>query len=103
MVYDAIMRRKATLVINEKITQNDGSVIQVVVWDLPVPLKGSRHRYKYRLYFGKNGVCLVRFDNEQGKGDHMHINGIESQYHFTDISRLMGDFKGAIQKSEVQP
>jgi hypothetical protein len=72
------MRAKATLVINEKITRIDGSVIQAIVWDLPVPLKGSLHRYKYRLYFGKDGVCLVRFDNEQCKGDHKHILGIES-------------------------
>ena len=97
------MRKKATLVINEKITQTDGAVIQIVVWDLPVPLKGSRHRYKYRLYFGKDGVCLVRLDNEQGKGDHIHVNGIESPYYFTNIPGLMRDFKEAIQKSEVQP
>lgn len=97
------MRVKAALVINEKITRNDGSIIQIVVWDLPVPLKGSHHRYKYRLYFGKDGICLARFDNEQGKGDHKHIDGIESPYHFIDIKGLLRDFKEAIQRTEVQP
>jgi len=95
------MRRRATLVINEKITRDDGSIIQVVVWELPVPLKQSRHRYKYRLYFGKGGICLVRFDNEQGKGDHTHIKGVEAPYHFTDIPGLLRDFKQAIQENEV--
>jgi hypothetical protein len=56
---------------------------------------------KYRLYFGKDGVCLVRFDNEQGKGDHQHINGVESPYCFTDIPGLLRDFRKAIQENEV--
>lgn len=97
------MRRKATQVIDDKITLNDGSIIQVVVWELPVPLKNSRHRYKYRLYFGKAGKCIVRFDNEQGKGDHQHVNGIESPYPFTDISNLIKDFRQAIQENEGNP
>jgi len=72
------MKRRATLVIDRKENRADGSIIQAIVWELPVPLKGSRHRFKYRLYFGKDGRCLVRFDNEQGKGDHKHIIGVES-------------------------
>ena len=95
------MRRWATLVINEKFTRTDGSIIQIVVWDLPIPLKASRHRYKYRLYFGRDGICLVRFDNEQGKGDHKHIQGVESPYLFIDIPTLMRDFGQAIQENEV--
>ncbi|MGH8524670.1 MAG: toxin-antitoxin system TumE family protein, partial [Gammaproteobacteria bacterium] len=27
---------------------------------------------KYRLYCGRGGRCLVRYDNETGKGDHRH-------------------------------
>ncbi len=46
------MIRRAALVIDRKITLEDGSIVQAVVWELPVPLKGSQHRYKYRLYFG---------------------------------------------------
>ena len=95
------MRRWATLVINEKITRTDGSIIQIVVWDLPIPLNASRHRYKYRLYFGRYGICLVRFDNEQGKGDHKHIQGVESPYIFIDSPTLMRDFGQAIQENEV--
>ncbi len=76
---------------------------EVVVWRLPVPLKDSPHRYKYRLYFGKDGICIVRFDNELGKGDHQHINGIERSYLFRDIPGLLRDFRKAIQENEVQP
>jgi hypothetical protein len=97
------MRSKAALVIDEKISRNDGSIIQIVVWELPIPLRNSRHRYKYRLYFGKNGKCIVRFDNEQGKGDHKHINDIESPYPFIDIPGLMRDFGQAIREYEENP
>lgn len=93
------MRRRATLVIDRKLTLEDGSVLQTVVWDLPIPLKGSPHRYKYRLYFGIQGRCLVRFDNEQGKGDHMHIMGVEVPYIFRDIPTLLSDFREEIQRA----
>lgn len=95
------MKHKATLVIDRKQNRADGSIIQAVIWELPVPLTGSLHRYKYRLYFGKGGTCHVRFDNEQGKGDHMHIKGVESPYRFMDIPTLLKDFRAAIEECEV--
>ena len=87
------MIRRATLVIDRKETLEDGSIVQAVVWKLPIPLKGSLHRYKYRLYFGRQGECLVRFDNEQGKGDHKHVMGEQSPYIFCDIPTLLMDFR----------
>jgi|SRR6185369_5094472 len=92
------MKRRATLVIDRKVTLEDGSIIQAVVWELPIPLKGSPHRYKYRLYFGRHGECLVRFDNEQGKGDHRHVMGVEASYSFRDIPTLLKDFRGEIER-----
>jgi hypothetical protein len=93
------MKRKATLVINRKENLADGSIIQAVAWVLPVPLKDSPHRYKYRLYYGKEGVCLVRYDNEQGKGDHRHIVGTEEPYAFVDIPTLLRDFRQSIKNT----
>jgi hypothetical protein len=95
------MKRKATLIIDRKENLADGGIIQAVVWELPVPLMGSLHRYKYRLYFGKDGVCQVRFDNEQGKGDHKHVQGIETPYRFKDITTLLNDFREAIRECKV--
>ena len=93
------MRRRATLVIDRKVTLEDGSIVQAVVWELPVPLKGSPHRYKYRLYFGRQGECMVRFDNEQGKGDHKHVMGVEVPYNFRDIPTLLKDFRYEIERA----
>lgn len=95
------MKRKATLVINRKENLTDGSIIQAVVWVLPIPLRGSPHRYKYRLYYGKEGVCLVRYDNEQGKGDHRHIAEAEEPYDFVDIPTLLRDFRQSIKDTGV--
>ena len=92
------MRRSATLVIDRKLTLEDGSIVQAVVWELPIPLKSSLHRYKYRLYFGRQGECLVRFDNEQGKGDHKHVMGEELPYLFRDIPTLLKDLRSEIHQ-----
>ena len=96
------MRRRATLVIDRKITLEDGIILQAVVWELPIPLKGSPHRYKYRLYCGRQGVCLVRFDNEQGKGDHLHRMDQESPYSFRDVPTLLNDFREEIERAGVK-
>lgn len=94
------MKGKATLVISRNITFDNGTVAQIVVWELPVPLIGSLHRYKYRLYFGKAGVCFVRFDNEHGKGDHKHVAGFEEVYAFRDIPTLLDDFLAEMERSD---
>jgi hypothetical protein len=64
----------------------------LVVWELPKPVPGCRHNFKYRLAFVADGVCVVRFDNEAGKGDHKHVGGREVRYTFEDLDRLLMDF-----------
>ncbi len=93
------MIQRATLIIDRKISLEDGSIVQAVVWELPIPVKGSPHRYKYRLYFGRHGACLVLFDNEQGKGDHKHVMGEEILYSFRDIPTLLRDFRNEIERA----
>lgn len=60
---------KAALLARTKEVRDDGSIVEVVVWELPEPLPPSTHRFKYRLFYGAAGVCRVRYDNERGKGD----------------------------------
>jgi len=45
------------------------------------------------------GECLVRFDNEQGKGDHKHVMGEEVPYTFRDIPTLLKDFRDEIERA----
>lgn len=83
---------KATLLVRERIPFQEDAFAELVLWRLPSPLPGSIHVFKYRLAFIRSGVCLVRFDNEAGKGDHRHIGGKESHYAFETPEKLIQDF-----------
>ena len=46
----------------------------------------------YRLAFIVDGICVLRYDNEVGKGDHRHIGKTEKRYNFTSPEVLLTDF-----------
>jgi hypothetical protein len=83
-----------------KEVRDDGSIIEIVIWQLPEPVPPSTHIYKYRLYFGAAGVNRVRYDNERGKGDHRHIGDEEFDYVFTSVEQLLDDFRLDVERWE---
>jgi Family of unknown function (DUF6516) len=87
----------ATLLLKSKQVRDDGSIVELVVWQVPQPLEPCVHRYKYRFYYGSNGVCHVRYDNERGKGDHRHLNGEEMPYVFISLEQLLNDFQKDVE------
>jgi hypothetical protein len=70
----------------------NGLIVERVVWQLPGPTPEFPHGLKYRLYCGHSGRCLVRYDNERGKGDHKHIGAVEAPYRFVSLTQLLADF-----------
>ncbi len=54
--------------------------------------RGSGHSFKYRLALVSEGICILRYDNEAGKGDHKHKDGREVPYRFSDLDALQVDF-----------
>jgi len=84
---------KAALLLHEKVVLSDESIIEIVLWRLPRPTPDRPHGLKYRLYYGRRGVCLVRYDNETGKGDHRHVRGRETPYEFKSVEQLRRDFE----------
>jgi len=82
----------AKLLQRDRMDFDDGHIVELVIWQLPKPLEGSTHSYKYRLFYGWSGKHIVGFDNERGKGDHRHLEGEESVYVFTDTETLVKDF-----------
>lgn len=38
-------------------------------------------------------LCLVRYDNEAGKGDHRHYGDREEPYRFSSIECLLDEFR----------
>ena len=83
----------AVLLAQAKEVRDDGSIIEIVIWELSEPLAPSTHRYKYRLYYGAGGMDRVRYDNERGKGDHRHVGDREEDYAFTMLEQLLSDFE----------
>ena len=83
---------RARLIAHSKEIREDGSIIEIVIWELPKPLHPSSHGFKYRLYYGCGGIDQVRYDNERGKGDHRHLRAREVAYRFVDVDTLMRDF-----------
>jgi hypothetical protein len=50
------------------------------------------HSYKYSMAYVVGGRCVLRFDNEAGKGDHKHVGPVETAYSFTSVGKLLADF-----------
>jgi hypothetical protein len=90
----------AVLLARVKEVRDDGSIVEIVVWELPEPLPPSAHRYKYRLFFGAAGDSRVRYDNERGKGDHRHIGDQEYEYRFSTVEQLLADFQSDVERWE---
>ena len=89
---------KAALLYRYREDYSDGAIMEVVIWRVPEPVPGSRHPYKYRLFYGHPGLRQVGYDNERGKGDHRHIGDREVPYPFTTPEKLIDDFLGDIDK-----
>lgn len=83
---------KAQLLINERFELDDMAFADVLLWQVPAPVLGSTHLYKYSLAFVVDGECVLRYDNEAGKGDHKHVGELESVYPFTTPGALLADF-----------
>ena len=83
---------KAELYLRQTYQLDEYSFVELVIWRLPRPLAGSPHAFKYRLAYVEQGKCLIRYDNEAGKGDHRHIGRRETPYAFSDPEGLLADF-----------
>ena len=65
-------------------------------WRVPEPVVPSGHTFKYRAVYVVDGVRIVGFDNERGKGDHCHVEGAERPYVFSSVEQLIEDFIAAV-------
>lgn len=89
---------KASLLFRRRIVLSATEFADLVLWQVPQPVKGSAHDYKYRLAFVVVGQCVVRYDNEAGKGDHRHYGERERPYTFVDVDKLLADFEKDVRR-----
>ncbi len=83
---------KADLLLHERMVLSENAFADLVVWRVPRAAPGSAHTYKYRLAYVVSSKCLMRFDNEAGKGDHYHLGEDEVAYEFESLEKLLEDF-----------
>jgi hypothetical protein len=74
------------------------SFASVAIWQLPEPVLGSAHCFKYSLAYVVEEECVLRYDNERGKGDHRHWHDQEFAYEFSTVECLLRDFYTDIDK-----
>jgi hypothetical protein len=89
---------RAVELINTRIPYSGSAFAELVLWRLAKPLDGSSHGFKYRLAYVVDGLCVLRYDNESGKGDHRHVGGRERAYAFTTPEKLIADFQKDIAR-----
>ena len=87
---------QAKLITRFKDITAEGGVIELVVWKVHKPGPPAEHGYKYRAAYTCDGVRVVGFDNERGKGDHCHLDGQELPYTFISVEQLVEDFIAAV-------
>lgn len=89
---------KAELLQRERFDFEDGAIVEMVIWRVPIPVEGSSHSYKYRLFYGRQGSRIIGYDNERKKGDHRHSDGREEPYEFKGVETLVQDFLADIEE-----
>jgi hypothetical protein len=89
---------KASRLLKERSAVDVDSFVELSVWKVPTPVRGSEHTFKYSLAFVVSGQCVLRYDNEQGKGDHRHIGEVEEPYEFSSAEQLIADFWADVDK-----
>lgn|SRR6185369_6177735 len=90
MVARALLRRRVIVAAD--------AFVDLVVWDVPNPVPPSWHGFKYRLAYVVAGDCVLRYDNERGKGDHRHFGARVTHYRFSSPERLMEDFLADVER-----
>jgi len=89
---------KAVQLVGTRIAYSESAFAELVLWRLPKPFKGSTHAFKYRLAYVVRGECVLRYDNEVGKGDHRHFGNKENAYAFATPDQLITDFQNDIAR-----
>lgn len=92
---------KAELLLDERHQIGGESFVAIRIWRVPRRVKASAHDYKYALALVVRGECVLRYDNEAGKGDHVHRGARQATYRFTTPDALLADFWADLDRCET--
>ena len=89
---------QATALIQRRVVLAADAFAEVAVWRVKQSVPPSEHALEYRLAYAVAGECVLRYDNERGKGDHRHVGSDETPYAFAMPDQLMADFSADIAR-----
>jgi len=89
---------KARLIEKSRTVISEKAFFEIVLWQLPKAVEGSTHNFKYRFALIVKGQCILRYDNERGKGDHKYIFDEEIKIHFSTLENLFDDFQNDMKR-----
>ena len=77
---------KARLAFHDKQVLPDGWIVEMKIWEVPESVRGSAHRLKHSLFYGRPGERLVGYDNERFSTPERLIEDFPA-----DVRRLRGE------------
>lgn len=89
---------KAIPLIRRRVVLAGDAFAEIAVCRVIEALSPSQHPFKYRLAYVVKGECVLRYDNERGKGDHRHFGTEEAVYAFSTPDQLLLDFNADIER-----
>jgi len=89
---------KAIELLHSRIVYSEVAFAELVLFRVPRPVAPAEHSFKYRLAYVVDQECVVRYDNEAGKGDHRHYGSTEAGYEFRTPEKLLADFQADIAR-----
>jgi hypothetical protein len=84
------------LLLHTKQMQGD-EIVEIKIWAVPKSAD-KPHGIKISLVYVKSAKRVLGYDNAEGKGYHKHLGDREEPYHFTDVWRLLADFKKELKQ-----
>jgi len=90
---------KAKRIFYDKAVLPEGSIVEMTIWQLPKASSERPHGLKYSLFYGRDGLRVVGYDNERGKGDHKHLGNVETRYKFVSVDKLVADFLADVERA----
>jgi hypothetical protein len=89
---------RASALMQRRVVIAADAFVEVTIWRVPQPVPPSAHAFKYRLAYVVAGACVLRYDNERGKGDHRHVGAVTTPNVFSTPDQLMADFNADIAR-----
>lgn len=85
-------------ILRTRIGYSDKSFAELGLWQARVQYTGSTHESSIGWPFVVDGVCVVRYDSEIGKGDHRRFGSKEGACAFESPDNLIADFQRDIAR-----